>query len=148
MKAKTRTQTSKQVGAAKLRLVTAGEASARPAAPPLTAEVKREVKRAAEAEAAAKKLRKPECVLDSGNKLAYNVREAAAALGVSEWYIRDEIGKKMLATTQARGRILIPRRELDRYIEENMTDASVDEQDAAAPDPGNTQRPCIDKRML
>ena len=117
MKARTRSKTGGPAGGKRLSLVKTEDGVVRTPAPPLTPEMKREVKTAA---AAAKNLQKHECVMDRSDKLAYNVREAAAALGVSEWYIRDEIGKKMLAVTQARGRILIPRRELERYIDENM----------------------------
>ena len=124
MKARTRSNTGSPANGKRLSLVKAEDGGVRTPAPPLTPEMKREVKTAATAEAAAKNLRKPECFMDRGDKLAYNVREAAAALGVSEWYIRDEIGKKMLAVTQARGRILIPRRELERYIDENMHEPS------------------------
>lgn len=142
MKARTRSKTGGPADGKRLSLVKTEDGVMRTPAPPLTAEMKREVKTAAAAEAAAKKLRKPECVMDRGDKLAYNVREAAAALGVSEWYIRDEIGKKMLAITQARGRILIPRRELERYIDENMHEPNLA---AEAPEPHNGLK---HKRMI
>ncbi len=65
-----------------------------------------------------------------GNKLAYNVREAAEALGVSPWYVRDEMSLGRLGFSSARGRKIIPRWELVRYLEEYMqgsAEASGDE---------------------
>ena len=55
-----------------------------------------------------------------GNKLAYNVREAAEAIGVSPWYVRDEMSRGRLGYSSARGRKIIPRWELVRYLEEYM----------------------------
>ena len=74
-----------------------------------------------------------------GSKLAYSVSEAAAALGVSEWYIRDEIGREQIAVSRARGRVIIPRWELIRYLKENMQGGPArtaeDEEDAAPREP-------------
>ncbi|MHC1761774.1 MAG: hypothetical protein AB9917_20125 [Negativicutes bacterium] len=53
-----------------------------------------------------------------GDKLAYNVREAAEAIGVSPWYVRDEMSLGRLGYSSARGRKIIPRWELVRYLEE------------------------------
>ena len=55
-----------------------------------------------------------------GDKLAYNVREAAEAIGVSPWYVRDEMSRGRLGYSSARGRKIIPRWELVRYLEEYM----------------------------
>ena len=56
----------------------------------------------------------------SGDKLAYSVKEAAEALGVSNWYIRDEMAQGKLAFSSPRGRQMIPRWELIRYLEASM----------------------------
>ncbi len=56
----------------------------------------------------------------SCSKLAYSVKEAAAAIGVSEWYIREEIKLGKLGFCGTRGRIIIPVWELIRYLGENM----------------------------
>ena len=55
-----------------------------------------------------------------GDKLAYNVREAAEAIGVSPWDVRDEMSRGRLGYSSARGRKIIPRWELVRYLEEYM----------------------------
>jgi excisionase family DNA binding protein len=57
----------------------------------------------------------------AGNKLAYSVKEAAEALGVSAWYIRDEMAQGHLAFSCPRGRQMIPRWELVRYLESAMS---------------------------
>ena len=51
-----------------------------------------------------------------GNKLAYSVKEASKAIGVSEWYIREEIKSGALNCSLPRGRTLIPVWELIRYL--------------------------------
>lgn len=89
-------------------------------AQPLTPDMKRELRAAADKEAARKKAQKHQARLAAGDKIAYNVLEAAAAMGLSEWFIRDEIKKQRLAMCKIRGRILIPRYELERYLEEYM----------------------------
>ena len=50
------------------------------------------------------------------NKLAYNIKEAAAALGVSTWLVRAEIKRGGLHKTLVGGRILISCWELVRYL--------------------------------
>ena len=52
----------------------------------------------------------------AGDKLAYSVKEAAEAIGVSAWYIRDEMAQGKLAYSCPRGRQMIPRWELVRYL--------------------------------
>lgn len=61
----------------------------------------------------------------AGDKLAYSVKEAAEALGVSPWYIRDEMAHGHLAFSCPRGRQMIPRWELVRYLETNMDPATL-----------------------
>jgi hypothetical protein len=69
----------------------------------------------------------------AGDKLAYSVKEAADALGVSAWYIRDEMNRGHLACSCPRGRQLIPRWELVRYLEASMSPAAqAEEQPSAA----------------
>ena len=72
---------------------------------------------------------------DPGTKLAYSVREAADAIGVSAWYIRDEMSRGVLHYSAARGRQLIPRWELMRYLETNMDTATVPTEDEETDDP-------------
>ena len=68
----------------------------------------------------------------AGDKLAYSVKEAAEAIGVSVWYIRDEMTQGHLAYSCPRGRQLIPRWELVRYLESAMSsEAPAEEQPAA-----------------
>ena len=69
----------------------------------------------------------------AGDKLAYSVKEAAEAIGVSVWYIRDEMTQGHLAYSCPRGRQMIPRWELVRYLESAMSsEAPAEEQPAAA----------------
>ena len=49
-------------------------------------------------------------------RLAYSVKEASAALGVSEWIVREEIRTGRIASVRLGSRILIPRRELERLV--------------------------------
>ena len=68
----------------------------------------------------------------AGDKLAYSVKEAAEAIGVSAWYIRDEMAQGKLAYSCPRGRQMIPRWELVRYLESAMSsEAPAEEQPAA-----------------
>ena len=41
-------------------------------------------------------------------RLAYTVKEAAAALGVSEWMVREEINRKRIHSVKMGARLLIP----------------------------------------
>ena len=70
----------------------------------------------------------------AGDKLAYSVKEAAEAIGVSAWYIRDEMAQGKIAYSCPRGRQMIPRWELVRYLESAMSQAAQpeDESNAAA----------------
>ncbi len=49
-------------------------------------------------------------------RLAYTVREAAAAMGVSEWMVREEIRCGRIESIRMGRRILIPRPALDRIV--------------------------------
>lgn len=68
--------------------------------------------------------RRVDRVLASHGKLAYSVAEAAKAMSVSQWYIRDEIARGNLNAMNSRGRKIIPGWELLRYLEENMSTAT------------------------
>lgn len=49
-------------------------------------------------------------------RLAYSVKEAAAALGVSEWKIREAIYQKQLHAVNLGRRLVIPRWALDDLL--------------------------------
>ena len=66
----------------------------------------------------------------ASDKLAYSVKEAAEAIGVSAWYIRDEMAQGKLAYSCPRGRQMIPRWELVRYLESAMSQAAQQENES------------------
>lgn len=74
-------------------------------------------------------------VLAAHGKLAYSVAEAAKALSVSQWYIRDEIRQGHLSVIDSRGRKIIPAWELLRYMEDNLSVAP----SKPAPDPADEE---------
>ena len=49
-------------------------------------------------------------------RLAYTVKEAAAALGVSEWMVREEIRQQRIHSVKMGARLLIPRWALDARL--------------------------------
>ena len=49
-------------------------------------------------------------------RLAYSVKETAAALGVSEWMVREELRTGRIDSVRLGSRILIPHRELERLV--------------------------------
>ena len=49
-------------------------------------------------------------------RLTYSVKEAAAALGVSEWMVREEIRVGRIDSVRFGARILIPRQALERLV--------------------------------
>ncbi len=49
-------------------------------------------------------------------RLAYTVKEAAAALGVSEWMVREEINQKRIYSVKMGARLLIPRWALEERL--------------------------------
>ena len=59
------------------------------------------------------------------DRLAYSVKEAALALGVSEWKVREAIYQKQLFAVNLGRRLVIPRWALDRLLSE--PDAQPDE---------------------
>jgi len=133
MKEKVSTGETKRKCGAALRLIKPGEAPepCRSALKSKTARPNAEERALREA-AAAKTTRHADDIAP-GNKLAYNVREAAEAMGVSPWYVRDEMSLGRLDFSSSRGRKIIPRWELVRYLEKYMkggTAAASCEEDA------------------
>ncbi|MCY4554890.1 MAG: helix-turn-helix domain-containing protein [Chloroflexi bacterium] len=49
-------------------------------------------------------------------RMAYTVREAATALGVSEWMVREEINQKRIYSIKMGARLLIPRWALEERL--------------------------------
>ena len=49
-------------------------------------------------------------------RIAYTVKEAAAALGVSEWMVREELSRKTLFSVKMGARLLIPRWALEERL--------------------------------
>ncbi len=49
-------------------------------------------------------------------RLAYTVKEAASALGVSEWMVREEIRQQRIYSVKMGARLLIPRWALDERL--------------------------------
>ncbi len=49
-------------------------------------------------------------------RLAYTVKEAAEALGVSEWMVREEIRQHRIYSVKMGARLLIPRRALEERL--------------------------------
>ena len=49
-------------------------------------------------------------------RITYSVKEAAAALGVSEWMVREEIRIGRIDSVRFGARILIPRQALERLV--------------------------------
>jgi len=49
-------------------------------------------------------------------RLAYTVKETAAALGVSEWMVREEIHQKCIYSFKMGTRLLIPRWALEERL--------------------------------
>jgi excisionase family DNA binding protein len=55
-------------------------------------------------------------------RLAYSVREAADLLGVSEKSIRRLIDRGLLKASRALRHLLIPRKEIERFLERTTLD--------------------------
>ena len=49
-------------------------------------------------------------------RIAYSIKEAADALGVSEWMVREGVRTGQIGSVRIGRRILIPRRELERLV--------------------------------
>ena len=60
-------------------------------------------------------------------RIAYTVKEAAAALGVSEWIIREEIRTGKIESIRLGKRILIPRSTLERLVSTPAPDSATDD---------------------
>ena len=58
-------------------------------------------------------------------RMAFSVKEAAQALGVSEWKVREAIYQKQLRAIKLGRRTLIPREALDDLL--NKPDSQPDE---------------------
>ena len=52
----------------------------------------------------------------TSERITYSVKEAAAALGVSEWMVREEIRVGRIDSVRFGDRILIPRQALERLV--------------------------------
>ena len=50
-------------------------------------------------------------------RITYTVKEAASALGVSEWMVREEIRSGRIESIRMGARILIPRQVLERLAD-------------------------------
>lgn len=117
MNTKNARSTGKAKEANRFHLAQPGEQPGRRPAEPLSPEVRRRLSAAAREERDQSKESAGKINLLPGFKIAYSVREAAVAIGASEWYVRNEISLGMLAVSKPRGKLLIPRSELERYIE-------------------------------
>lgn len=137
MKGKASTGKLKAKYGAMLRLVKPGETLSKPTAAQM-----------ALTEAAVEKSMRHFERLAPGNKLAYNVQEAAEAIGVSPWYVRDEMSVGRLGFSSARGRKIIPRWELVRYLEEYMQGASEAAGDETKPVSGSRGDSCVQETQL
>ena len=84
----------------------------------------------------------------AGDKLAYSVKEAAEAIGVSAWYIRDEMNRGHLAYSCPRGRQLIPRWELVRYLESAIIQAAQPEEQPSAAAQATTMLRAANQRTV
>ncbi len=74
-------------------------------------------------------------------RIAYSVKEAAGALGVSQWIVREEIRAGRIKSIRLGARILIPRRELERLVNppEHSDTTSEADSDTATSDLGGEQ---------
>ncbi len=54
--------------------------------------------------------------METTERIAYSVKEAASALGVSEWMVREEIRTGKIESIRMGKRILIPRATLERLV--------------------------------
>ena len=63
-------------------------------------------------------------------RIAYSVKEVAAAMGVSQWTVREEIRCGRMESIRMGTRILIPRPVLERLV--GLVDQGGEESDAAS----------------
>jgi len=57
----------------------------------------------------------------AGPRLAYSVKETAALLGLSEKTVRRLIDRGLLKASRALRHLLIPKKEIDRFLEATLT---------------------------
>ena len=70
-------------------------------------------------------------------RITYSVKEAAAALGVSEWMVREEIRVGRIDSVRFGARILIPRQALERLLGNS---GQTDDKASAAPEEAHHER--------
>jgi len=78
--------------------------------------------------ACGKKVTKPreKKVIDLNSRLGFSAAEAAAAIGVSTWFIYEEIKQGLLGCSILHGRKIIPRWTLEEYLRRHETPARVE----------------------
>lgn len=115
----------------------------RPPEPPLTKEMKAELRAAQDRETARKKARRYRVECEHCCKIAYSVQEAAFATGMSEWLIREAIDKGAMSYCKIRSRIIIPRYEIERLILEHLVKRKAAIESPSEPEdlPPTTPRP-------
>ncbi len=67
--------------------------------------------------------------METTERIAYTVKETAAALGVSEWMIREEIRTGKIESIRMGSRILIPRVVLEKLVSVPASNDSANEND-------------------
>ena len=67
----------------------------------------------------------------TSERITYSVKEAAAAVGVSEWMVREEIRVGRIDSVRFGARILIPRQALERLVVDSR---QTDGKSSAVPD--------------
>lgn len=64
--------------------------------------------------------------IDFNSKLGFSAAEAAAAIGVSTWFIYEEIKRGLLGCSILHGRKIIPRWTLEEYLRSHETPVRVE----------------------
>lgn len=62
-------------------------------------------------------------IIDLNSKLGFSVAETAVAIGVSAWFIYEEIKQRNIGYTQLHGRKIIPRWALEEYLKKHEVPA-------------------------
>lgn len=70
---------------------------------------------------------KPKKTVQLNDKLSFSVAEAAAAVGVSNWFMYEEIKRGAIGYAKLHGRKVIPRWDLEGYLKKNEVPARNDE---------------------
>jgi excisionase family DNA binding protein len=96
-----------------------GDFAPQPTKPEFTLEQKRLMRQALIVEKEIRRANGLNHQLAAGDKICFSVAEAALSLGVSEWTIRKELSREQLRSCRIRGRHVIPRWELERYVHEH-----------------------------